>query len=361
MMDRAAVLAMTAVLLRATVCAVIASPAAAQDSSGPAPERSKQDVYQGKTITLFVANTAGSGYDAYGRLLARHMPKYIPGKPSFIVQNMPGAGSIKAAEYTYLIAPKDGTQFTLVMPGALVEPLTGDPTKYRYDQTRFSYVGTADSGTRLCATAPRSKVKTFADAKAGKSIIAATAAGSSAFDYPNMLNALAGSKFEIVTGYPGPGDMFLAVDRGEADGICGIDVSTYRTLRPDWLTVPGKANFFMQAGLEPNADLLRQGIPSIWDFIEPANRPVVELIVSQQVFQRPFLAPPGTPAPQLKLLRAAFMSAVADPELREEARKSNLDLNAKSGEDVEALVKKIYSAPKELIEKMAKAIRPQAP
>ena len=317
-----------------------------------------QDFYQGKTLTVVVANTPGSGYDAYGRILARHISKYLPGKPNVIVQNMPGAGSIKAAEYTYVIAPKDGTSFTLLMPGALIEPLTGDPAKYRYDPTKFSYIGTTDSGTRLCAVKAPSKVKTFADAKTTKVLIAVTAVGSSSFDYPNMLNALAGSKFELVTGYPGPGDMFLAVDRGEADGICGIDISTYRSLRPEWLTVQGKANFLLQAGLEPNAELLKQGIPSIWDFVEGDNRKVVELIVSQQVFQRPFLAPPGTPAAQLEALRKAFMATVDDPEFREDARKANLDLNPKSGEEVEALVKKIYSAPRELIDKMTKAIRP---
>jgi tripartite-type tricarboxylate transporter receptor subunit TctC len=337
-----------------TTCMLVSGMAAA------APSRA-QDFYQGRTVTLYVANTAGSGYDAYGRLLARHMPKHLPGKPTFIVQNMPGAGSIKAAEYTYSIAPKDGSQFTLLMPGALVEPLTGDRSKYRYDPTRFSYIGTTDSGTRLCTTAARSKVKTFADARTMKIVVAATAAGSSAFDYPNMLNAFAGSKFEVVTGYPGPGDMFLAVDRGEAEAICGIDVSTYRTLRPDWLTQPGKVNFLLQAGLEPNADLLVFGIPSIWDFVAAEHRPVVELIVSQQVFQRPFLAPPGTPEAQLRQLRTAFMQAVNDPELREDARKSNLELNPKSGEEVEALVKKIYSAPKQVIDKMSAAIRPGAP
>ena len=320
-----------------------------------------EDLYQGKTITVIVANTAGSGYDAYGRLLARHLPKYIAGKPNVIVQNMPGAGSIKAAEFTYVIAPKDGTQFTLLMPGALVEPLNGDPARYRYDPTRFAYIGTADSGTRLCTTMARSKVKSIADARTTTTIISATAAGSSAYDYPMFLNALVGTKFQVVTGFPGPGDMFLAADRGETEGVCGLDVGTYRNLRPDWLTTPGKVNFLMQAGLQPNAELTRLGFPSIWEFVPEENRKVVELIVSQQVFQRPFLAPPGTSEPHLKVLRDAFMATWADPELREEARKAALDVNPRSGEEVETLVKRIYNAPKDLIEKMGKAIRPQQP
>lgn len=317
-----------------------------------------QDYYAGKQLTIIVANTAGSGYDAYGRLLARHIVKYIPGKPTVIVQNMPGAGSIKAVDYTVNVAPKDGTQFTLAMPGALIEPLTGDPKKYRYDPRTIAYIGTMDSGTRMCMTWPSTKAKSMEDARKDKVVMAATAPGSSAYDYAHFINAVAGTKFSVVTGYPGPGAMFLAVERGEADGVCGIDISTYQALRPGWLEGEKKGNPLVQLGLEVNPRATALGFPSIWNFIKPEDKPLVELIVSQQVFQRPFLAPPGTPPAQLKVLRAAFTAAMKDTELLEEAKKSKIELNAKSGEDVEALVKKIYSAPKELIDRMAKVIRP---
>lgn len=317
-----------------------------------------QDLYAGKQLTIVVANTAGSGYDTYGRLLARHITKYIPGKPTVIVQNMPGAGSIKATDYTVNVAPKDGSTVTLAMPGALVEPLTGDPTKYRYDPVKIAYIGTMDSGTRMCMTRPGSPIRSMDDARKTKTIMAATAIGSSAFDYPHFINAVAGTKFEVVSGYPGPGDMFLAADRGEAEGLCGIEYSTYTSLRPNWLTGDKKGNPLLQLGLEVNPRITALGFPSIWDFIKPEDKTLVELIVSQQVFQRPFLAPPETPAPQLKVLRTAFMAALRDPELLEEAKKSAIELNPKSGEEVEALVKKIYAAPKDLIDRMAKAIRP---
>lgn len=317
-----------------------------------------QDYYAGRTVTVVVANTAGSGYDAYGRLLARHIAKYIPGKPTVIVQNMPGAGSIKATDYTANVAPKDGTLFTLAMPGALVEPLTSDAAKFRYDPTKIAYVGTMDSGTRMCMTVQTSKVKTMEDARREPAIMAATAAGSSAYDYPYFLNALAGTKFKVVTGYPGPGDLMLAAERGEADGVCGIDISTWTTLRPGWLAGDKKGNALIQIGLEVNAQATGFGFPSIWGFTKPEDKDLIELIISQQVFQRPFLAPPGTPEPQLKILRTAFMAAMKDPELLAEAKKSNIELNPKSGEEVEALVKKIYAAPKALIERMARVIRP---
>lgn len=317
-----------------------------------------QDFYAGKTVTLIVANPAGSGYDAYGRLLARHMPKYIAGKPQIIVQNMPGAGSIKATDYTANVAPKDGTAFTLAMPGAMIEPLTGDPTKYRYDPTSLAYIGTMDSGTRICMTSAASKVKSIEDARKTKSIIAATAAGSSAYDYPHFLNAVIGTQFTVVTGYPGPGDVFLAAERGEADGLCGFDISTFTATRPGWFAGDKKGNPLLQLGLDVNPRATAFGFPPIWQFIKPEDKPLVELLVSQQVFQRPFIAPAGIPDQQLKTLRRAFMAAIEDPELRAEATKAGLELNAKNGEEVEALVKKIYAAPKDLIARMAKAIRP---
>ena len=337
--SRAVALALSAAIVSMTV------PAAAQD------------FYQGKTINVIVGNVPSSGYDPYGRVLARHMGKYIPGKPTVIVLNMPGAGSIKATEYTYVVAPKDGTAITLVMPGALMEPLTGDATKYRYDATRFAYLGTADSGTRMCFTIASSKVKTFEDARQSKAIIGATAAGSSLWDYPHFLNALAGTRFGVVSGYPGPADAMIAMERGEADGVCGLELSSLRSLRPDWIGTT-KTNMLLQIAMEPHAEMTKLGIPQLWPHIPAEHRKVVELIVAQQVFGRPFLAPPGTPKLQLDILRAAFMATWADPAAQEDAKRMNIDLNPKSGEVVEALVKQIYASPKELIERMAKAIRP---
>ena len=289
-----------------------------------------QDFYAGKQLTIVVANTAGSGYDTYGRLLARHISKHIPGKPAVLVQNMPGAGSIKATDYTVNVAPKDGTTFTLAMPGALVEPLTGDPTKYRYDPTRIAYIGTMDSGTRMCMTRPGSLIRSLEDVRKTPTIMAATAIGSSAYDYPNFINAVAGTKFNVISGYPGPGDLFLASERGEAEGLCGIELSTYSALRPGWLAGDKKGNPLVQLGLEVNPRVTALGFPPIWDFIKPEDKPLVELLVSQQVFQRPFLAPPETPPAQLKVLRAAFMAALQDPELIDEAKKSTIELNPRA-------------------------------
>lgn len=328
----------------AALALCVASSAMAQGAS----------YFEGKSIAMTVGNDAGSGYDAYARLLARHMGKHIPGAPSFVVRNMPGAGSIVAAQHMFNVAAKDGTAMATLFPGALVEPLTGDPSKYRYDPTKFEYIGTADSGTRLCFTMASSPVKTFDDARRQKVVIAGTAAGSSTTDYAWFMNALAGTKFEVVTGYKGPGDLFLALERGEAAGVCSLDSGTLMTLRPDWIS-SGKINVIVQAGLETNA---RFAAPPMQNFMSGENRDVAELIVSQQVFGRPFLAPPGTAQEPLGILRKAFMAAMKDEALLAEAMKMNLDINPRDGETIATLVKKVYASPPAMIEKMKKALRP---
>jgi tripartite-type tricarboxylate transporter receptor subunit TctC len=333
------------VLLVAAACMLTGAPAVAQD------------VYAGKTITLVVGGDAGTGFDVYARVLGRHMHRHIPGKPNIVVQNMPGAGSVKAAEYLYTIAPKDGTTFAILFPGALVEPLIGDPSRYRYDPTKFGYLGTADSGTRLCLTYHTSKTKTFEDAQRSTSIIGATQPGSSTADYPNMLNALAGAKFKVVTGYKSTVEIMLAMERGEVDGVCGHEVSSVRAQRPAWIG-SASVNLLVQVGLEPNDEMTKLGVPPVWKFVPEENRAVTELIVAQQVFGRPFVTPPEIPEAQLKILRAAFMATLADPEFLADAKKASLDVNPKSGEEVGAVIKKMFAAPRDMAERMFKAIRP---
>ena len=196
---------------------------------------SSKPFYEGKQVTIIVGNPAGSGYDAYARLLARHLGKHLPGEPSFVVQNMPGAGSITAAQFLSNTAPKDGTTFGILVPGAFFEPLIEDAAKFNYAPGKFEFIGTADSGTRLCFTTRESGIKTIADASKSKVIVASTAPQSSATDYANFMNALAGTKFQVVMGYKGPAELLLAMERGEAAGVCALDSATLASIRPDWI------------------------------------------------------------------------------------------------------------------------------
>lgn len=316
-----------------------------------------QDFWAGRNLVMIIGSDAGTGYDVYGRLVGRHLVRHVPGKPAFLPQNMTGAGSKRAAEHIALAAPKDGSTIAIVFPGAIAEPLTVERSKWRYDPTRLEYLGTADSGTRMCSTRLESKVKSFEDARKEVATIGASAPGGSTFDYPTMLNALTGTKFKVVAGYKATVDIAVAVDRGEVDGWCGVEISTYQAVRPDW--VPRKqVHTIVQLGMEPNKQMLALGIPSIWDFTPPQSRKAMELIVSQQVFQRPFIAPPGTPADRMRQLQKAFMDTMADPEFLAEAARLKLTVGPRSGPDVAALVTSLYAAPPEVIEQMSRAVRP---
>ena len=312
-----------------------------------------QDFYKGKNLTMIIGNNVGSGYDFYGRLVGRYMAKYLAGQPNLVPQNMPGALGVKATDYLANIAPKDGTSIALVNPNALIDPLLSyDSSLHRYDPTKLEFIGTADSGTKICFSWKSSKIRTFEDALKTESIIATTAPAP----YPSLLNALTKTKFKIVTGYPGPAEFILAVERGEADVVCPIDVSALNSIRPG-LIASGQVNVLLQLGMEPNPALTAMGVPEVWKYVDQQTRPIVELLVGEVVVQRPFIAPQGTPAAQLQELRAAFDAAVKDPALLEEAAKSNLAINPKSGAAVAEHLRKMYAAPKENIEMYTKLTR----
>ncbi len=313
-----------------------------------------QGYYAGKTLTIVIGNSAGSGYDGYGRLIARFMANHLPGRPGVLAQNMPGAGGVRAADYLYNIAAKDGTVMGHFNPAALVEPLTNPATRQRYDPTRFLYIGTAVNSTRVCFTSERSKVKTFEDVQRTTAIMAATQPAAVA----RLVQNVAKARFQIVTGYPGPNEVFLAVERGEADGICGFDINAVTALRPG-LIESGKLNMLLQIGAEasPKAWLTQRGVPQIWRYVAQEDRPLVELAVTDQIFQRSFVAPPDTPPAQAGMLRAAFEAAVREPELLEEAKRANLEIDPKPGAAVEAAVRNMYDTPKDLVARFTQMTR----
>ena len=260
---------------------LLAAIASAAFIAGPA---AAADYYAGKTIELVVGGDAGGGYDIYARAVARHLAGHIPGNPTIVVKNMPGAGSTRAGIYISTIAPKDGTSIGALMPGAIIGPLLDDKPNLQFDPTKVLYVGTADSGVRVCATYGSSKIKTFEDAQQQKTVLGASSAGGATRDYAYMHNHTAGTKFEVVSGYKGTVDVALAMERGEVDGMCGWDWSSVKSQKSDWVSEK-KVNVLVQVSLEPLEELTERGVPHIWKFVpKEDDRKVAELVVSQQVF-----------------------------------------------------------------------------
>jgi tripartite-type tricarboxylate transporter receptor subunit TctC len=333
-------------LLAATFAALSMVPAGAED------------FYAGKTIDFIIGSNPGGGYDTYARALARHITRHIPGNPQIIAKNMPGAGSGKAAAYMEKIAPKDGTALGAVFPGAIMEPLLGNKAKAQYDPPKFQYVGSADNGTRMCVTWHTSKTKTFEDAQKRKTVLGASQAGGSTRDYGYMHNHLNGTKFEIVSGYKGSVDILLAIERGEVDGMCGYDWTSLRTQRPQWLAEK-KVNIILQVALEPEATLTKMGVPQIYKYVKnDEDKKIIDLVITQQVFGRPYFLPAGTPPERVKLMRDAFDATVKDPAFLEDAKKTRLDIEPIGGAKIQTMIEGLYAAPAALVERAKGAVKP---
>jgi tripartite-type tricarboxylate transporter receptor subunit TctC len=322
-----------------------------------AQEASAQDFYAGKTITFLVGGDVSGGYDIYARAIARHWNRYIAGKPTIIVQNMPGAGSNNAAENIYTIAPKDGTVIGAVFPGAIVGKLLDDKTLFKFDPKQFLYIGTADSGTRVCATWHNSKIKSMADAQKTETVVGASAAGGSTRDYAYLANNLTGTKFKVVSGYKGTAEIGLAVERGELDGLCGFDWTSLKSQKPDWIKNK-QLNILVQVALKPEPELTALGVPEFWTFVKPEDRAVGELVISQQVFGRPYILPPGVPADRVKILRESFMATMGDADFKADAAKQRIEITPLSGEEVQKVVEKLYAAPEDVVQRARKVIAP---
>ncbi|HVA13987.1 MAG TPA: hypothetical protein VNF99_12105 [Stellaceae bacterium] len=312
----------------------LALPARAQDAV--------EQFYKGRELKLYIGSTPGGGYDSYGRLLARHLGAYIPGHPSIVPVNMPGAGSNRLAAYMYSIAPKDGSELAIIFPGAVLNPLIG-MQKVADDPSKFNYVGSANIEAFLCLIRSDAPIKRYEDIFTTPVTLAASAAGGSTVDMPALENNLLGAKWRVVRGYPGSREISLAVEQGEAQGSCGIGWSSVEIEHPDWQS-SGKYRIVAQESNKAYPALAALHVPLTYSFAKTdRDRAVMELAYSQEVFGRPFVLPPGVPPERVAALRKAFMAALQDKDLRAEAKTQRLDIAPLSGEEVQALVAKVYA------------------
>src|SRR5262249_52637258 len=284
------------------------------------------DYYAGKTIDLVVGNYPGGGFDIYARALGRHLGRNIPGQPTVVVKNMPGAGSAKAGHHIQNIAPKDGLTIGAVTPGAIIGPLLDEKPEAIFDPMRVTYLGTSNSGARICATYTTSKVKSFADLLAQKARLGAVSPGDAVHDYAYLIKRTTNAQIDVVAGYKGTLDLALAMERGEVDGACGWDWSSAKAQKPDWIR-DGKLHLLAQLGPKESPELTRMGVPQIWTYMkDEAARKVHETVVSQQAFTRPYFVAMGTPPELVSTLRTAFNATMRDPQYVADAEKLRIDI-----------------------------------
>src|ERR1700730_80856 len=314
--------------------------------------------YAGKSIDLLIGAPAGGGYDIYARALARHYGRHIPGQPAIIPKNMPGAGSARAAGFISALAQKDGTAIAAITPGAVMGPLLEEKVEALFDPTKVLYLGTANNGTRICVSRKESRIKTFDDALTQKASFGGISTNESTREYGYMHKKTSGAQYDVVSGYSGTAEIALAMERGEIDGACGWDWSSFKSQRPDWIR-DNKVNLLLQVGLEPNAELTRMGVPDVFKYVtNEDDRKVVELVIAQQVFQRSYIAPPGLAAEQLDALRTAFDATMRDKSFLADAETMRIDISPLPGANVQELVQKLSAAPKDMVARARQVITP---
>jgi tripartite-type tricarboxylate transporter receptor subunit TctC len=304
----------------------------------------------GKQIRLLIGfSPTAYGYDTYGRLLTKYLGQYLPGDPVIVPQNRPGAGSLSLASYMAHAAPRDGTEIAIVGRGVAMEPILDAPVSPpKFDSMKFTWLGSMNNEVGGFFVREPGPVARFADVLKGTVLkVGSTGAGGDQQIFTQALNVLFGTKLKLVAGYPGTQELMLAIERGELDGIVGYSWSVARFGNKEQLD-DGSLKIILQVALNRHPDL--PDVPLVTDFVKnAADRQVLELIFSRNLMGRPLLAPPGLDPAVAAALRKGFAGAMHDPALIAEAAKINLELNFVSGEDVQALVERLYSSPPDVI------------
>src|SRR6476620_10771410 len=303
------------------------------------------DFYKGKNVDLYIGYSAGGGYDVYARSLARHMGRFIPGNPTIVPKNMPGAGSLVLANWLYTVAPKDGTAFGIIGRGTAFDPLLGS-TKAQFDAVKFNWIGSMNDEVSVCVSWHTSGIAKLEQVVQNELTVGGTGPAADTDQFPKVLNATIRTKFKIIPGYPGGNDIDLAMERGEVMGRCGWSWSSVIATHKSWLDEK-KINVLVQLSLNKHADL--PDAPLVMDFAKTdEQRQIFKLVFARQPMGRPFLAPTGVPAERTATLRKAFMDTIKDPGFLAEAEKMKLDINPVSGEAVQAILQDVYQTPKSI-------------
>ena len=320
-----------------------------------------RDFYKNKTVTLVVSTPPGGGYDIWGRLLSRHYGDHIPGQPKMIVQNMVGAGGIRATITIYNVSSKDGTLIGIVNATAPFVPLLEPSNDAKFDASKFGWIGSMARESSFCVVWGGSDVKTFDDVLKMPLTVGSTGPGAQMERYPVLINRLFGAKFQVINGYAGGNDIYLAMERGEVAGRCGITLPTLRNVHPDWLPEK-KAHLIVETGLSRDPDDAVKDVPMLVDMAKTdEQRLIMELIFANGEIQVPVFTPPGVPTDRLDALRKAFKETLEDPALIADANKLKLTPRYVSGDEVEKLLQRVYAMSPSVVEAAIAATQPATP
>ena len=329
------------------VAAAILALGAAAQAQSPA------DFYKGKNVDLTIGYSAGGGYDVYARLLARHMGRFIPGNPAIVPKNMPGAGSLVLANWLYNVAPKDGTAFGTIGRGTAFDPLLGS-TKAQFDAAKFNWLGSMNDEVSVYVSWYTTGITSLEQVKHNELTVGGSGQAADTDQFPKVLNATIGTKFRLVTGYPGGNDVDLAMERGEVMGRCGWSWSSVVATHKSWID-EHKINVLVQLSLSKHPDL--PNVPLVMDLANnDEQRQIFKLVFARQPMGRPFLAPPGVPSDRVSVLREAFMDTMKDGDFLAEAEKMKLEINPVAGDAVQEIVQDVYKTPKPIAAAVAEMI-----
>jgi len=335
---------MTKAGLATLLLLILLAPARADDVA---------DFFRGKTVRIVVGVGVGSGYDLNARLLARHLPNYIPGHPAVIVQNQPGAGSLTMTNQLFVAGPFDGTAIGASFNGMPTTPLL-QPAAAHFDPNKLIWLGSTNRETQVTYVWHTAPVQRLEDLKTTELIVGAQAPGSTQYDFPVLANALFGYRFKVITGYESTPKIHLAMERGEVQGNGATNWTTIKLLNANWIDEK-KIRVLGQWGLKKHPEL--PDVPLVLDLAQnDADRQALRLALARLEYGRPFFLPPGVPAERVAALRRAFDAAMKDPELVAEAEKSKIEIDPLGGEAVAELVKQVNATPPDVVARVRAAM-----
>ena len=319
---------------------------------GTAQAQSVEDFYTGKSVNLAISFPPGGGYDLYARILGRHIGKHIPGNPNIVPQNMPGSGGLRVAQYFNAAAPRDGSMFGTFTRMTHIAPLY-DPQQ-KYDPGKFNWLGAITDAVSVCITWHTSPVKNWDDFLTKPTTFGGTGPGGEVDIFTNVYKNVFGAKVRLAAGYTGTGPAMLAIERGEIDGICGIDWTTLKAQRPHWIKNK-QINVLVQTAFRKDPDL--PDVPLIMDLTkDPEKQQILKMYVSSHEFARPFAAPAGIPSDRAAALIAAFEATMKDPAFLAETAKHQMEVAPVSGTRLAGMLDELYKIPEDLLAKARAAI-----